>query len=135
VPRSLAVDHGRVLYTPDTLIVVEPPRLWAPHLRGAFRRGRTRAERTRRSSPSVRRLVVLFTVGSLTLATLIAFFASQTAADVGIVIVVVYFAAVLVASAAATLRHQSLTVGALAAAGILCTHLAYAAGLSSIVVD
>jgi len=41
----------------------------------------------------------------------------------------VYALAVVVASLGATLRFQSLGVGALAAAGIVATHLAYLAGV------
>jgi uncharacterized membrane protein SirB2 len=47
-----------------------------------------------------------------------------------VALVAVYVALVLLATAAATLRFQSVKVGALASVGIVATHLMYLAGLA-----
>jgi hypothetical protein len=120
---------GRVLYTPESVIVVEPPRLFRPHLEAVFRRGRRRGAGLRAGRlPAVRVAQLALPVVFVLLAAGLGWQFGGGWVDVALAASAVYAVALLVAVAAASLRFDSLAVGVLAGAGILCTHGAYACG-------
>jgi glycosyltransferase involved in cell wall biosynthesis len=130
VVSHLAARGGSVLYTPDSVVIAEPPQLVGPHLRAVFGRGNARGRAVRTGRASLRVAVVpllgvLLVVG----VTVAALTARGVWTDLLIAIAALYALATVAAAAAAALRHQSLAVGALVAGAIPCTHAAYVAGL------
>jgi glycosyltransferase involved in cell wall biosynthesis len=133
------VDHGgSVLYTPESVIVAEPPPLHIPHVRAVFGRGRVCGRRIRSGSfRSFRRVGPPILAAALVVTALVlGVWLGGAWTDVAAAFGLVYVAAVVIASAAAALRFQSLRVGFLAAVGIVETHVAYTAGvLHALAVD
>ena len=129
VPRALAAAGEGVLYTPESVIVQDPPPLFRPHLARVIRHGRERGAQLRAgrvigARPSAVAIFVILVGVGIAIAlergggwlTLVASFAG------------VYVLAICLAAAAAALRFQSAAVGALTAVGTVCTHAAYLAG-------
>ena len=129
VVAALWATGGFVLYTPESVIVAEAQPLFRPHLRVVFARGRSRGAAARRGRFSLSAAVRVALPFALAAAIVAAAAAEGLAVDVLGTPLAAYALAVLVASAAAGLRHQSVTVAALAAVGIVCTHVVYLAGL------
>jgi hypothetical protein len=120
----LSANGDAVLYTPETVVVVDPPPLFRPHLEVVAARARTRARRLPRAAG-------LVVAGAAAVAAIVV--AAIASADVRYGVecaVLLYLAAVAVATLAAAMRFQSAVVGALAAAGIVATHAAYLAGFA-----
>lgn len=146
LPDSLPADElvselatlGRVLYTPEAVVVVEPKPLFRLHLAAVVARGRRRGAAVRRgkllqggyrSAWQARSLVVIpvFVVAVATLA--IELGGART--DIVVAACLVYLAAVAIGAIGATLRFQSVAVGGLTALGIVTTHLAYLSGYAA----
>ena len=130
VVSALADAPGRVLYTPESVIVVAPPTLFAPHLRTVFADGRRRGRALRHGRFVSRR--AFFGVFPLLFVVAVAVFAGRSGGatpDIVLAVVLGYALVVFVASLAAALRFQSAAVGAAAGAGIVLTHVSYVAGL------
>lgn len=122
VVGELSAAGAFVLYTPESVLVADPPPLFRPHVATVLARGRRRG---RRAGP------VAAAGGVAALAAIVGLAAAlgwRPDRDALVVLAAAYLAAVVVASLAAALRYQSWQVGALAAAGIAATHAAYAAG-------
>jgi glycosyltransferase involved in cell wall biosynthesis len=118
----------RTIYTPDTSLTAVPPPLVRPHLVGAFRHARARgraARRTRGSSLSGATALSLAptAAGILGVALLIA--GQQTA---GLVLLLVYAAALAASGIHAAVRFRSLTVGALEPPAAVASQGAYLFG-------
>jgi len=121
---------GRVLYSPEAVIVAEPAELFRDHLKAVIHRGRLRGRRLRGGSFGFDRgSTWVIPVGLVVAAIVVSALLGGERTDVLLACAGVYALAVVVASLGATLRFQSLGVGALAAAGIVATHLAYLAGV------
>jgi len=134
-PHRLAAaltDRGRkVLYTPETVVVISLPPLFRPHLSRVLAAGRARGEAIRQlglrgvtpaSVPPVALLVFLLLGWPLLLA-------GGAWAATWVVLWAAYGAAVVGTGLMAALRFQSLAVGALTIVGVACAHLSYAVGL------
>jgi len=134
-PHRLAAaltDRGRkVLYTPETVVVISLPPLFRPHLSRVLAAGRARGEAIRQlglrgvtpaSVPPVALLVFLLLGWPLLLA-------GGAWAATWVVVWAAYGAAVVGTGLMAALRFQSLAVGALTIVGVACAHLSYAVGL------
>jgi glycosyltransferase involved in cell wall biosynthesis len=125
-------ERGRkVLYTPESVVVVARPPLLRPHLKEIAAAGRTRGEAIRRQR------VRGFTVASLLPLALLVFIvaawplalAGPALRDAWVGVWLVYGAAVVVVGAFATLRFQSVRVGVLAVVGVVAVHVKYAFGV------
>ena len=127
---AVVVDSGaRVLYTPDTVIVSMPPKLFRPHLRVVFARGVASGRAARRGQIRRWQSQTVAVVLVLVAAVLVAAIAlGGRRADLLVAFALVYAVAVGVAALAAALRHQSLLVGTLTGAGIVSTHAVYVSG-------
>jgi glycosyltransferase involved in cell wall biosynthesis len=131
LPARLTANGNAVLYTPETVVVGTTPRLFRPHLEQTFAYGRRRgAEIRRRGIHAVRRstllpvaLLVFLALGPL------AAVLGGSAGSAWLAGALLYVAAVAISAAIAALSFRNLAVGALAAVGLVLTHLAYAAGL------
>lgn len=133
LPEDVARRGGKVLYTPESVVVADPEPLFGPHLRASFRRGRKRGRAVRhghltRPRPSSGWALAVLIVVAIAL---FVFFDLSLGEAGGVALVAGYVFAVLVASAAATLRYQSISVGALAFVGIVTTHVLYVTGFCS----
>jgi glycosyltransferase involved in cell wall biosynthesis len=128
VVSAVTDASGRALYTPDSVIVVAPPRLFRPHLRSVFATGRHRGRALRRGHVSWRRASL--GVPAIFAVAVIVFVGSsdRELSNVVIAIVVSYALIVGLASVAGALRFQSAAVGILASVGIVLTHATYLAG-------
>jgi glycosyltransferase involved in cell wall biosynthesis len=134
VPRErlvawLAARGRETVYTPDTMIVDTPAPLFGPHLRSVAGYARSRgvaARLTRGRSFTLARLLVLVPFAAA-LAGVVLIAAGGTARTVGIVLVLVYLAAVLLGAATGAFRFRSLRVGLLAAPAFVATHAVYVA--------
>jgi glycosyltransferase involved in cell wall biosynthesis len=125
---QLAAGSGRVLYTPESVIVAEPPHLFRPHLSAVFRRGVNRAWAIRQGGGTWRIASSILPVIMFAAVIAVAILLGGTWGAVPGSILVVYVFAVLIAAFVAALRHRSVVVGALAAFGIVLTHVFYVAG-------
>jgi glycosyltransferase involved in cell wall biosynthesis len=122
-------ERGRkVLYTPETVVVVPRPLLFRPHLREIAAAGLARGEAIRRhgirgttaASLLPLALLVLIVAGwPLALA-------GEALRDLWLAAWAVYLAAVVLSGALAALRFRSLRVGVLAAVGLVSVHVTYA---------
>jgi glycosyltransferase involved in cell wall biosynthesis len=114
-----------VLYTPESVVVTEPAPLFAPHLRVVWARGVVRGARLRRGQIGRPTVFGALLAALVVLAILLcAVFLDLSAAEAIVLgVVAAYVLAVLVAAAAAALRHQSLAVGWLVVLGIVSTHV------------
>ena len=131
VVAALVNAAGRVLYSPESVIVVAPPSLFAPHLRTVVADGRRRGRALRHGRFVSRR--AFFGVFPLLFVAAVVLLARRSGGEAqGIVLAVVlgYALVVCVASLAAALRFQSAAVGVAAGAGIVLTHISYLAGLA-----
>lgn len=134
IPRAVAADGSRVLYTPESVIVAQPPPLFRPHLHHAYRHGVDRGHdlRRRRSAAVGARGVVTFLaiVGLGIIATLAV---TRTIGRLEVVfgVGVTYLCVLAVLGVGAALRHRSLAVGLLATIGAMATHFVYAVGALS----
>jgi len=121
---------GRVLYTPETVVVADPAPLFAPHLRAVWHRAVSYGRSIRKVTPwfSLRGSVGLGGV----LLIIAALLALNVSIDVGFAMVVggIYLLALVIASTAAMLRYQSVKVGALSFVGTIATHLVQLAGFA-----
>lgn len=129
VVAALAGSGGLVLYTPETVIVVEPAPLFGPHLAVVRTRGRTSARSLRRGTFSRLHAVLLGLIVLLfALTALLALFVGGDWGDAFAVLAAAYLVSVAVAATAAALRHQSPVVGVLTALAIPCSHAAWSSG-------
>jgi hypothetical protein len=121
-----------VLYTPESVVVTEPAPLFAPHLRVVWARGVVRGARLRRGQIGRPTVFGALLAALVVLAILLcAVFLDLSAAEAIVLgVVAAYVLAVLVAAAAAALRHQSLAVGWLVVLGIVSTHVVSLAALA-----
>lgn len=131
IPAAVARLGGHVMYTPESVVVSDPAPLFLPHLRFVWDRGRRRGAKLRRGEIGHPKafgfgVILLLLVAVAVSATLFDLSAAQ---EVLIGFAAAYLLAIATASAAAALRHQSLLVGALAAAGIVLTHITYSAAV------
>jgi hypothetical protein len=122
-------ERGRkVLYTPESVVVVGRPALFRPHLRAIAAAGLARGAAIR--SQGLRGITVasVFPLGLLGFAALgwpLAL-AGAGLADLWLALWLTYLATVAVASVLGALRFQSIRVGALAFVGVVAVHLTYA---------
>jgi hypothetical protein len=120
---ALADVNMRTIYTPEAVIVSDPPPLFADHLRlvrtGARRRGVGFRHRPRMG------LLPIAAIGLLVLAG-VSF--SDTWIDFLAIAALGYVALLTIAAGAAALRFQSVRVGLLTPFGIALTHIVYATG-------
>lgn len=117
VPAALVDAGDMVVYTPEAFLVKPPPPLFAPHLVQTFRYGRSRGERRPKISTVIAFGAALFIAAGWLLSTL-----------AWLIVLVVYICAAVSSGALAAVQFRSLRVGALAAAAIVPTHVAYLAG-------
>jgi hypothetical protein len=122
--------NGLVIYTPESVVVVDPPPLFRPHLRAVHARGRSFGARLRQGRVSLTPLPRSAVLVPILIACIAFGIYDSSWLSVLVALVAVYVALVLLATAAATLRFQSVKVGALASVGIVATHLMYLAGLA-----
>ena len=129
VVSALAARDVRVLYTPDAVVVADPPPLFAPHLAAVLDRGRSWGRRVRLRRPGQIELsrLLLFLTG-FAAAVIVALELGGAWHDAVVGVIAVYALASLGAAAAASIRHQSLVVGGLVLCGIPCTHAAFLVG-------
>jgi glycosyltransferase involved in cell wall biosynthesis len=122
-------ERGRkVLYTPETVVVVPRPQLFRPHLEGIAAAGGARGQAIRRHRFRG------FTAASLLPLALLAFallgwplaLAGEIPRVFWLGLWASYAVAVLAAGALAALRFQSVRVGALALVGVVAVHVTYA---------
>lgn len=126
VVAALDSRGWRVLYTPESVVVAEPPHLFGPHLAMILHRGRRYGAAVRRHHQLKVRVVPL--AAALAVCLLVAILALLGGRDAGGIVAVLaalYAAGVLIAAGAATLRYQSLKVGLATIVGIVCTHVVY----------
>jgi hypothetical protein len=121
-------ERGRVLYTPESVVVATPPRLFAPHLNAVWQRGRVRAEFVKGGAGNWRLAPFILPALLVLAAALLALVLDGPWANLPFAIVAVYLLAVVTASVGAMFRYKSLRVGALTSIGIVFTHCAYVAG-------
>ena len=125
-------DAGRkVLYSPETVVVVPRPELFRPHLEEIAAAGRVRGQAIREdglravtaaSVPPV--ALLLFTLFGWPLV-----LAGDPLRLLWLSLWGVYGLAILATGVLAALRFQSLRVGALTVAGVVAVHVVYAGGL------
>ena len=126
---ALTAQGRRVLYTPDTVVVRREPPLFRPHLRKAASFGRGRGQEVGELGMSALRPLTLAPMGVLALAvgsapmTFVPLVGRRAVAAAW----VLYGALVVGGAASASVRHRSLRVGMLTAAGSVATHLTYGA--------
>lgn len=130
VISALVDGGGQVIYSPESVIVVDPAPLFLPHLRVVLARGRLWGSRLRRGEVDVRptgwtAAALLIAAGLIAAGLLDGAWVTVVA-----VVVVAYVGALFLAAAAATLRFQSTRVGCLATVGIVATHAVYLAGIA-----
>ena len=125
---ALSARGRKVLYTPETVVVVPRPELFRPHLEeiaaaGLARGAAIRKQRARGiTAASLLPLALLgFVAAGWPLA-----FAGEPLRVVWAGLWAAYAVAVLTAGALATLRFQSLRVGALTVVGVVAVHVTYA---------
>jgi hypothetical protein len=126
---SALTERGRkVLYTPETVVVVPRPPLFRPHLREIVAAGLARGEAIRAhgirgtTAASLLPLALLvLIVAGWPLA-----FAGEAPRGLWLGAWAVYLAAVVLSGALAALRFRSLWVGVLAAVGLVAVHVTYA---------
>jgi hypothetical protein len=135
VPQELLVsrlaDRGReTVYTPEAMTVVSPAPVFRPHLEAVHRYARSRgaaARVTRGRSLSGLRLVTLapFLLALLAVPLLAS---GGTARTAGVVLLLLYAAALAAGALAGGLRFRSLSVGLLTVPALAASHVAYAVG-------
>jgi glycosyltransferase involved in cell wall biosynthesis len=124
---ALAERGKHVVYTPDTVVVRREAPLFGPHLERAAAFGAGRARDIRREGPSAIRPFTLAPAGLVAFAALgwpLAL-VPGTPRRLWLGGWTLYGAAVALGSVSAGLRHRSLEVGALTAAGMVATHVTY----------
>jgi hypothetical protein len=131
----LAMRGRQTIYTPDTSFAAPPPQLVRPHLFSTYCYGRARgraARRTRGTSLSGATALSLAptAAGIAGIALLIA--GQQTA---GLVLLLVYAAALVASGIHAAIRFRSLTVGALEPPAVVASQGAYLFGFVRGVTD
>jgi glycosyltransferase involved in cell wall biosynthesis len=129
VPRALATAGEGVLYTPESVIVVDPPPLFRPHLARVIRHGHERGRQLREGRVIAARTsaVVIFVI-IIGVGIGIALERGGGWLTLGASFLGAYVLAICVVALAAALRFQSAAVGALAGIGTVCTHASYLAG-------
>jgi len=130
LPLRLTDAGDRVLYTPETVIVSPAPPLFGPHLEQTRAYGRRRGRQVRLRGPRALRPSTLLPVGLLVFAVLgaPALLSGGAVFTVWSAAAAAYLVAVAASGAMAALRFRSVAVGALAAVGLVLTHVAYALG-------
>jgi len=126
-------SHGkRTIYTPDTSLAAMPEPLVRPHLDGVLRYARARASAARkthgRSLSAATALSLAPALGGLLGLILLA--AGGTLRDVGAVLVLAYFAALVLSGIHAAIRFHSLAVGALEPPAVVASQAAYLVGFA-----
>jgi glycosyltransferase involved in cell wall biosynthesis len=123
IPAAIAERAGRVLYTPEAIVAAVPPPLFRPHLERTARRGsaRGRAMRHGANTPCLLAAIALASASIV----VGAIFVPREAVVFGAVVVLGYVAAVSVAALGASIRFGSFFVGAMAACGVVATHVVY----------
>ncbi len=129
--ERLDANGSRVIYTPESFVVAPVRPLWRPHLDTVRLGGAARAAAVQRNGL---RSLHLTTVAPLALALWIVPGAVLVVAgpvwrDLWLTGIGAYLAAVALTSAIAVTRFRSLSVGAVAAGGLVATHAAYLNGL------
>ena len=124
---ALASTRARVLYTPESVIVAEPPSLFRPHLLRAFARGSARGRSYRRAGVPGTALILAF--GLMPIAFAAGLIVGGVWRDAMLALLAIYAIAVFLAAIGATMRFHSVAVGTLAAFGVVCTHVVYVAGV------
>ena len=124
----LAAQGRRTIYTPDTSVSALPPPLVRPHLAGTFRHARARGRAARRTRG---RSISLAT--ALSLAPALAAVAGCAlliagVPTIGLVLVLVYAAALVASGLHAALRFRSLSVGAVEPLAVIVSQAVYLAG-------
>jgi glycosyltransferase involved in cell wall biosynthesis len=137
--RKLGIDRGewvawlaargrRTIYTPDTSVSAVPPPIVMPHLRGTFRHARARGRAARHTwGQSVSRATALsLAPGFAALVGCSLLIAGVH--TIGLVLVLVYAAALVTSGLHAALRFRSLRVGAVEPLAVIVSQAVYLAG-------
>jgi glycosyltransferase involved in cell wall biosynthesis len=126
----LADRSRRVVYTPDASVAARQPPLLRPHLVAALRHGRRRGRTARRSRGRSLSAATAISLAPL-LAALVGvglIIAGGRLFGAGLVLVLVYGAALLVSGIRAAVRFRSFAVGLLEPLAIVPTQVAYLLG-------
>jgi hypothetical protein len=123
IPAAIAERAGQVLYTPEAIVAAVPPPLFRAHLERTARRGaaRGRALRHGTNTPGLLAAIALAVAGIV----VGAIFVPREAVVFGAIVLLAYAAAVSLAALGASIRFGSLLVGAMAACGVVATHVIY----------
>jgi hypothetical protein len=126
----LAGRDRRVVYTPDASVTARQPPLVRPHFAAAFRHGRVRGRAARRSRGRSVSWATTLSLAPAAAALLgVAFLALGGGLFApGLVLVLLYGAALVLSGVRAGVRFRSLAVGALEPLAIVPTQAAYLAG-------
>lgn len=128
VPAALAERGDLIVYTPEAFLVESPDPLFTPHLARTAAYGRNRGSVVARRGLSALRLstvLVIFATLFLAFGWLLRL-AGNDARWIWTGALAAYGGAVIGSALVGALRFRSLRVGALAAAGLVLTHLVYA---------
>ncbi len=129
VVRVLA-ETGRVIYTPETVLVVPPAPLFRPHLARTFAYGRARGRAVRRRGPRALRWSTVLSLAPATYTAVgwLLLARGGLAAEAWVAGWIGYAVVVGASAAIGALRFRSARVGALAVLGLVLTHFVFAAG-------
>jgi glycosyltransferase involved in cell wall biosynthesis len=127
---ALSAHGDEVLYTPETVLVAQPPPLFRPHLRWSWDYGRRRSRDLRRFGVGVVRvttLLPLLLAGFLALGPALLVSGGRPA-QAWLLGAALYLLALAAAGTIAAFRYRDVLVGLLTSAGIATRHVAYAGG-------
>lgn len=132
LPSRLTARGGRVLYSPETVVVSPAAPLFRPHLRGALDYGRRRGSQVRRHRLRALRPTTLLPVGLAVFVLLgpVLLALGGAARLIWLGVALAYLAAVASSGVISALSFRSAAVGVTAAAGLVLTHAAYAVGFA-----
>lgn len=128
VAVAMAETGARVLYTPESVIVLDPRPLFRPHLARVYQHGLDRGHQLRRGRIAASRAALGLGVILVFVGVCVAILLGGGRLDLVSGLLAAYAAAVALVAVAGAIRFQSVSVGALAAVGTVCTHVVYLAG-------
>ena len=128
----LSIRGGKVVYTPDASVSARQPPLVRPYLTAAFRHGAARGRAARRTRGRSISAATAFSFAPAAGAVLgVAFLAVGARLwEPGLVLVLVYAAALVISGIRAGIRFRSLAVGLLEPPAIVPSQSAYLAGFA-----
>jgi glycosyltransferase involved in cell wall biosynthesis len=129
----LAGRGRRTIYTPDTSLAAEPAPLVVPHLAGVVRHARARAHAARRTRGRSLSGATALSLAPAVAALLgiVLLIAGGTAREIGLLLVLVYAAALALSGIHAAIRFRSLVVGALEPPAVVASQGAYLLGFGA----